>query len=114
VLIFYPSSCANAFANPTYGMMLLHTSLSIADSLSKLTMSLNRQPEILARIQTDMSNDEDEEKKSIVELVADLIQKMFTSCLSDRSSTRWAKPQGKKAAVYIFANTVLKLLFAVC
>ncbi|KAK4186868.1 mitochondrial acetyl-CoA acetyltransferase [Podospora australis] len=103
-------SCANALANPTYGVLLLQTSMSLSESLSKLVMSLNRQPEVLARIQGGASGDE--ESKSIVEVAADIIQKFFTSCLTDRSSTRWTPPKGKKVAVYLFANLTLKLLFA--
>ncbi|KAK4450049.1 cop9 signalosome complex subunit 12 [Podospora aff. communis PSN243] len=105
-------SCANALANPTYGAMLLQTSLSFSDSLSKLVMGLTRKPELIAQIQGSTSGDESGEKKSIVELAADVIQKIFTSCLTDRSSTRWSPPKGKKVAVYLFANLTLKLLFA--
>lgn len=105
-------SCANALANPTYGAMLLQTSLSFSESLSRLVMGLNRQPELIAQIQGDMTGDEGGEKKSIVELAADVIQKIFTSCLTDRSSNRWSPPKGKKVAVYLFANLTLKLLFA--
>jgi len=67
----------------------------------------------MAKIQGDLTGDESGEKKSIVELAADVIQKIFTSCLTDRSSTRWSQPKGKKVAVYLFANLTLKLLFAV-
>ncbi|KAL2024015.1 hypothetical protein VTK56DRAFT_250 [Thermocarpiscus australiensis] len=105
-------SCANALANPTYGIMLLQTSMSLSESLSKLVMSLSRQPQLLAQIQGDMTGEESGERKSIVELAADIIQKIFTSCLTDRSSTRWSPPKGKKVAVYLFANLTLKLLFA--
>ncbi|KAK1755932.1 cop9 signalosome complex subunit 12 [Echria macrotheca] len=105
-------SCANALANPTYGVMLLQTSMSFSESLSKLVMGLNRRPEVIAQIQGDMTGDEAGERKSIVELAADVIQKIFTSCLTDRSSTRWSQPRGKKVAVYLFANLTLKLLFA--
>lgn len=93
--------------------MLLQTSLSLSESLSKLVMSLTRQPHLIAQMQGDMTGDEGGEKKSIVELAADIIQKIFTSCLTDRSSTRWSQPSGKKVAVYLFANLTLKLLFAV-
>ena len=51
--------------------------------------------------------------KSIVENTADGIQKIFTACLADRSSTRYNKPEGKKTGLYICANLVLKLLFTV-
>ncbi|KAL2267781.1 hypothetical protein VTJ83DRAFT_5058 [Remersonia thermophila] len=105
-------SCANALANPTYGAMLLQTSMSLSESLSKLVMGLNRQPQLLAEIEGDVAGDEGGERKSVVELAADIIQKIFTSCLTDRSSTRWSQPKGKKVAVYLFANLTLKLLFA--
>ena len=107
------SSCANALANPTYGTMLLQTSMALSESLSKLVMNLTRQKDLLAQIQGSMMGEESGEKKSIVELAADIIQKIFTSCLTDRSSTRWSEPRGKKVAVYLFANLTLKLLFAV-
>ena len=55
----------------------------------------------------------EEEQKSIVEHTTEIIQKIFTACLSDRSSPRNARPEGKKVGVYIFANLVLKLLFTV-
>lgn len=87
--------------------------MSLSESLSKLVMGLNRQPELLAQIEGDMASDEAGERKSIVEMAADIIQKIFTSCLTDRSSTRWQPPKGKKVAVYLFANLTLKLLFAV-
>ncbi|KAK0636871.1 hypothetical protein B0T17DRAFT_567142 [Bombardia bombarda] len=105
-------SCANALANPTYGIMLLQTSMSLSESLSKLVMSLVRQPDLLSQIQSGATGDDAGEKKSIVELAADIIQKIFTSCLADRSSGRFQAPQGKKVAVYLFANLTLKLLFA--
>ncbi|KAL2263170.1 hypothetical protein VTK26DRAFT_7921 [Humicola hyalothermophila] len=105
-------SCANALANPTYGIMLLQTSLSLSESLSKLVMNLTKQPHLMAEIQGDATGEESGEKKSVVELAADIIQKIFTSCLTDRSSTRWSQPKGKKVAVYLFANLTLKLLFA--
>ncbi|KAK3318663.1 hypothetical protein B0H66DRAFT_557964 [Apodospora peruviana] len=108
------NSCANALANPTYGAMLLQTSMSLSEALSKLVMGLTRQPELLSQIQGGIGllGEEGNEKKSIVELAADIIQKIFTSCLTDRSSTRWQPPKGKKVAVYLFANLTLKLLFA--
>ncbi|KAK4126569.1 hypothetical protein N657DRAFT_569651 [Parathielavia appendiculata] len=105
-------SCANALTNPTYGTVLLQTSMSLSESLSKLVMGLTRQPHLLAQIQGDTTEEDAGEKRTIVELAADIIQKIFTSCLTDRSSTRWSQPKGKKVAVYLFANLTLKLLFA--
>jgi hypothetical protein len=65
----------------------------------------------MAQIKKDTTGEG--ERKSVVESAADIIQKIFTSCLTDRSSTRWTVPKGKKVGVYIFANLVLKLLFTV-
>lgn len=90
--------------------MMLRTSISLSESMSKLVMTLHRRPDLTSQLRVASG---DEEKKSFVESAADTIQKIFTSCLTDRSSTRWSKPEGKKVGVYIFANLVLKLLFTV-
>lgn len=89
---------------------MLKTSISISESLSKLVMALNKRPDLTSKLRVAAG---EEESKSIVETTADVIQKIFTACLTDRSSTRWSKPEGKKVGVYIFANLVLKLLFTV-
>ncbi|KAB5577715.1 hypothetical protein GE09DRAFT_529386 [Coniochaeta sp. 2T2.1] len=105
------NSCANALANPTYGSILLKTSISISKSLCKLVMNLTKQPHLMAQIKSATTTDEGE-RKSIAESAADIIQKIFTSCLLDRSSARFDRPKGKKAGVYLFANLVLKLLIS--
>ncbi|KAH6996274.1 hypothetical protein BKA56DRAFT_473266 [Ilyonectria sp. MPI-CAGE-AT-0026] len=100
------NSCATAFAHPTYGAMLLKTSMSLSETLARFTMRLNRRPDLTRRLR---SVDDD---KTIAESSAEIIQKIFTTCLTDRSSGRYSKPEGKKIGVYMFANLVLKLLFA--
>ena len=87
--------------------MLLKTSMSLSETLARYTMTLNRRPDLTRRLR---AVDED---KSIAESSAEIIQKIFTTCLTDRSSGRYSKPEGKKTGVYMFANLVLKLLFAV-
>lgn len=101
-------SCATALSHPQYGSLMFKTSISLSEALSKVVMMLHKQPELMAgrRIVTG-----DEDSKSMIEQSADILQKIFTSCLSDRSSTRFAKPEGKKVGVYIFANLILRLLF---
>lgn len=89
---------------------MFQTSISISEALSKVVMMLHRQPELMSGRRAAAG---DEDSKSMVEQSADIIQKIFTSCLTDRSSTRFARPEGKKVGVYIFANLVLKLLFTV-
>lgn len=91
--------------------MLLQTSIGICHSLSKLSMTLNKRPDLVRKLET--LNAGDDEKKSVIESTAEIIQKIFVACLSDRLSPRNARPEGKKVGVYIFANIALKLLFAV-
>lgn len=89
---------------------MFKTSISLSEALSKVVMILNRRPELTSGRRKVVG---DEDNKSIVETSADIIQKIFTSCLTDRTSTRYAPPAGKKIGVYIFANLTLKLLFTV-
>ncbi|KAJ0158583.1 PCI domain-containing protein [Colletotrichum tanaceti] len=102
------NSCSTAFAHPTYGGMLLKTAMSLCESLARLTMMLSRRPDLTRNIR----NVDADDRKSIAESSAEIIQKIFTTCLTDRSSARYSKPEGKKIGVYMFANLVLKLLFA--
>ncbi|POS79739.1 hypothetical protein DHEL01_v201870 [Diaporthe helianthi] len=101
-------SCATALSHPQYGSIMFQTSISLSEALSKVVMMLHRRPDLM---QGRRSVAGGEDSKSMVEQSADIIQKIFTSCLTDRSSTRFARPEGKKVGVYIFANLVLKLLF---
>lgn len=89
---------------------MFKTSISLSEALSKVVMILHRQPDLMAGRRAATG---DEDSKSMVEQSADIIQKIFTSCLTDRSSGRFAKPEGKKVGVYVFANLVLGLLFTV-
>jgi hypothetical protein len=91
-----------------YGAMLLQASMSFSVTLARFTLQLNRRPDLTRRIR---SVDEDSGGKSVAESSAEIIQKIFTTCLTDRSVGR--VPEGKKVGVYMFANLVLKLLFAV-
>ncbi|CRK36168.1 hypothetical protein BN1708_016510, partial [Verticillium longisporum] len=76
--------------------------------MSRLTMMVSRRPDLTMRLR----NVEADDRKSIAETSAEIIQKIFTTCLTDRTSARYSKPEGKKIGVYMFANLVLKLLFA--
>lgn len=89
---------------------MYQTSISLCASLSKLSMTLNKRPDLTQKLKVVGG---EEEQKSLVEHTTEIIQKIFTACLSDRSSPRNARPEGKKVGVYIFANVTLKLLFAV-
>ncbi|OAA61505.1 PCI domain-containing protein [Cordyceps fumosorosea ARSEF 2679] len=104
------NSCATAFAHPSYGGMLLQASMSLSETLARLTMMLNRRPDLTRKLRSAAPGDED--KASVAESSAEIIQKIFTTCLNDRSNPRASPPVGRRAGVYMFANLVLKLLFA--
>ncbi|KAI0450688.1 hypothetical protein F5B21DRAFT_421074 [Xylaria acuta] len=104
------NSCTTALNHPTYGTIMLQTSISLCGSLSKLSMTLNKRPDLTKKLNTLDTGEDDQ--TSIVGTTAEVIQKIFTTCLTDRSSQRYAHPEGKKVGVYIFANLTLKLLFA--
>ncbi|EFX03460.1 cop9 signalosome complex subunit 12 [Grosmannia clavigera kw1407] len=114
------TSAATALSHPTHGTLMLETGVAVAESLARLVMVLHRRPDLMRRMRPAGANAAapaggstgDEERKSLMENTADAIQKLFTTCLIDRSSSRWSRPEGKKTAVYRLANLVLKLLFA--
>ncbi|KAI1657162.1 hypothetical protein F4813DRAFT_390133 [Daldinia decipiens] len=102
------NSCATALNNPTYGTIMLQSSISLCGSLSTLSMTLNKRPDLTRKLAAIHAGDE--ERKSVIEVTAEIMQKFFTTCLTDRSSPRFAQPTGKKVGIYVFANKTLKLL----
>ncbi|KAI1446416.1 hypothetical protein F5Y02DRAFT_382852 [Annulohypoxylon stygium] len=102
------NSCATALNNPTYGTIMLQTSISLCSSFSTLSMTLNKRPDLTSKLAA--LNSGDDEQKSFIEITAEIMQKFFTACLTDRSSPRFAPPTGKKIGIYVFANKTLKLL----
>ncbi|KAG6366817.1 hypothetical protein INS49_000998 [Diaporthe citri] len=77
------TSCATALSHPQYGSIMFQTSMSLSEALSKVVMTLHRRPELM---QGRRSVAGGEDSKSMVEQSADIIQKIFTSCLTDRST----------------------------
>ncbi|PHH80988.1 hypothetical protein CDD82_1407 [Ophiocordyceps australis] len=101
------NSCGTAFTHPQYGAMLLDLCMLLCESLVRFTLRLHRQPGLTRHLR---ARDEDGASKSIAESSAEIIQKFFKTCLMDRAAGH--RPEGKKVGVYMFANLVLKLLFA--
>ncbi len=111
-------ACTTAFSHPTYGTIMLETSVAVSEALVQLAMALHQRPDLMLHVRAAGSAvgagdaGGDEERKSVVESTADAIQKLCTTCLTDRTSARFARPEGRRVAVYRLANLVLKLLFA--
>ena len=104
------------------GVVVLPTCLSISAALAKLAVTLDKKPELTAHLVRRASvaayAEDPESKKSLVESTAELLQRGFTTCLTDRSAIGAGpnsdeKPEGKKTGIYSFANLVLRLLFQV-
>lgn len=98
---------------------MLETSVAICEAIAKLAMVMHHRPDLARGVQASVAGGGtaaaaggDEERKSLVESAADAIQKVCTACVTDRSSARFARPEGRRVAVYRLANLVLKLLFA--
>lgn len=109
--------------NTSMGLVVLPTCLNLSAALAKLAMALDKRPEVTAQLVRRSSAidaaDDPESKQSLVEGTAELLQRGFTTCLTDRTASgtgigRDRRPEGKKVGIYLFANLVLKLLFQVC
>lgn len=78
---------------------------------------LDKRPDLIRDLGKVIDTDQGE-RKTLVEGTAELIQRAFTICLTERTANkngvgRDNKPEGKKVGIYSFANMVLKLLFQV-
>jgi nuclear mRNA export protein PCID2/THP1 len=107
------SSCTTALNHPMHGTIMLQTSVALCRSLSKLSMTLDKRPDLTRKLQAIDTSGGEEEQKSIIDKTAEVMQRVFTACLTDRTSDKYSRPEGKKVGVYTFANVTLKLLFAV-
>lgn len=82
-------------------------------------MMLDKRPDLTLKLRNKMADsDQGEGSKTLVEGTAEVIQRAFTMCLTERSASRNGVgrdglPEGKKIGIYSFANMVLKLLFQV-
>ena len=116
------SQCITAMTNTAMGLVVLPTCLALSAALAKLAMALDKRPELTAQLTRRASvidgTEDPETKQSLVEGTAELLQRGFTTCLTDRTASgtgigRDGRPEGKKIGIYLFANLVLKLLFQV-
>ncbi|KAH7312938.1 COP9 signalosome-like protein complex subunit 12 [Rhexocercosporidium sp. MPI-PUGE-AT-0058] len=108
-------SCNTAMSNATYGLVMLPTSIRLCSSLARLAIMLDKRPDLTRRM-VEVKDVDQGEKKTLVESTAETIQRAFTLCLNERTTSRNGigrdgKPEGKKIGIYSFANMVLKLLF---
>ncbi|KAK8010762.1 hypothetical protein PG990_009727 [Apiospora arundinis] len=69
------NSCTTALNNPTYGTIMLQTSISLCASLSKLSMTLNKRPDLTRNLQT--RHEQPKGKKTGVYIFANVTLKLL-------------------------------------
>ncbi|KAF8857206.1 COP9 signalosome-like protein complex subunit 12 [Acephala macrosclerotiorum] len=109
------NSCITAMSNASMGMVMLPATIQICSALARLATMLDKRPDLTRNLGKVVDADQGE-GKTLVEGTAELIQRAFTICLTERTANRNGiggngKPEGKKIGIYSFANMVLKLLF---
>jgi len=96
------------------GILVLPTVVTYSQVLSRLAIGLDKQPELIAHLATQ-SSDEGGGKETLPERAANIIRQAFVTCLNDRtgsqSGVRNGRPEGKKVGIYRIANLCLKVLF---
>jgi hypothetical protein len=117
VITIAQSTCITAFSHATFGIIILPATLQICDALTRLASALDKRPDLTNQLRSISNADQGEGRKSLVEATAEAIQRAFTICLTERTSSQSGvldgKPEGKKSGIYSFANLVLRLLFQV-
>ncbi len=95
---------------------MLPATIQVCSALARLAMMLDKRPDLTRGLHKVADVDQGD-RKSLVEGTAELIQRAFTMCLTERTTNRNGlrdgKPEGKKVGIYSFANMVLRLLFQV-
>lgn len=104
-------------SNASLGILLLPATIELCSTLARLATMLDKKPELTTHL-SKITDSEQGERKTLVEATAELIQRAFTICLTERTANRSGvgkdgKPESKKVGIYTFANLVLKLLFQV-
>ncbi|KAK2841660.1 hypothetical protein FQN49_006036 [Arthroderma sp. PD_2] len=106
-----------ALGDSQMGVVILPTVLYLSKVLSKLAIGLDRQPALIAHLLRDEGAEsgqgETGEKVTLVEKSTNIVREAFIKCLTDRSGTSGihARPEGRRAGIYLMANLCLKLLF---
>ena len=103
------------------GIAVLPTVIKLSQTLSKLSIGLEKHPEILAemtrRSSLTQTNSETQERVTLVESSANTIREAFSKCLSERAGnlqtglTAEGKPDGRRIGIYPCANLCLRLFF---
>jgi nuclear mRNA export protein PCID2/THP1 len=114
----HSSSSVICLGDTNFGVLILPSVVYLSKLLARISLGLDKRPELLAQLLNEYSarHDEDiKEKVTFVEDAANTVREAFIKCLSDKSGPggfgRNAAPQGKRIGIYKTGNLCLKLLF---
>jgi hypothetical protein len=101
------------------GIVVLPAVVSFSKTLARLSIGLDRRPELIAHLTRRTSTgggDEAGERVTLVESSANVIREAFKKCLSERSGDKTGldsngRPEGRRIGIYLCANICLKLFF---
>ena len=102
------------------GIVVLPTVVSYSRVLARLSIGLDKRPELVASLtnrQSSAGTEDAFERVTLVESSANVIREGFKKCLSERSGdirtglTANNKPEGRRTGIYLCANICLKLFF---
>jgi hypothetical protein len=111
-----------ALSDANMGIVVLPTVIRLSQTLAKLSIGLEKHPEILAEMtrrssMTRGTSSETQERVTLVESSANTIREAFSKCLSERAGNvqtgrnAEGKPDGKRVGIYQCANLCLRLFF---
>ena len=101
------------------GLQILPTVISLSQTLARLSIGLDKRPDLtehLNRRESTVAGEEAVERVTLVESSANVIREAFKKCLSERSGNlsgidNNGKPEGRRVGIYLTANLCLKLFF---
>jgi len=109
-----------ALSDSTMGTVILPTVIFYSKVLARLSIGLEKHPELMAQttsIQQSSSSEDTTERVTLVESSANTIREAFKKCLSERlapingGADQHGRPSGRRVGIYECANLCLKLFF---
>jgi len=108
------SRATAALSDANFGNIMLPTTLLLCSTLVRLTIMLDKRPDLTRALHQLEKPGQEGERKTLAETMAEFINnELLGKCCNDRTSISIAEG-GKKSGTYISANLALKLFHQVC
>ncbi|MCJ1355031.1 MAG: hypothetical protein MMC33_005022 [Icmadophila ericetorum] len=108
-----------ALSDNSMGFVVVPTIISVSRTLARLSIGLDKRPDLVAQLRRRESIIDDGEgtgKVTLVESSANAIREALKKCLAEKSGNAEGvdsngKPIGRRTGIYILANLCLKLFY---